>query len=398
MTEIKKNSIIKKRSLFNYNQPINNNIIKNVKYSSQNNLSLLPRKDFNLKHSSKKRLNIIDFIKQKNKFFIENSFDVNGTREFLASKEVAMRAIKLNDEIIDVNTNILVTKNNYTNKNLIKLDYNFKEENKRKSMKTAGNNTISPRKSRKSHKIRIDKELILETKVGSPKKSKKSKKSKKISKSSKKIKNKEIKSVNKENSSNLDSDSSNNNKKEKNKHKNKNIFEKGDRDSLSNLYKFFIDNANEPEDNFNKKLKKELKKVEKMNNNINEKVRKKSINKTNINKKKAKRINSVIIQKKRKDQSAFLFSEISKNLMKNDDLSLSSIGNSSMNDLNNNKANKKVVKRKFSSIQINNRKIKEKLQEKMIKDKDNQKNILIVDKNESNSDKESIISILSDLM
>lgn len=398
MTEIKKNSIIKKRSLFNYNQPINNNIIKNVKYSSQNNLSLLPRKDFNLKHSSKKRLNIIDFIKQENKFFIENSFDVNGTREFLASKEVAMRAIKLNDEIIDVNTNILVTKNNYTNKNLIKLDYNFKEENKRKSMKTAGNNTISPRKSRKSHKIRIDKELILETKVGSPKKSKKSKKSKKISKSSKKIKNKEIKSVNKENSSNLDSDSSNNNKKEKNKHKNKNIFEKGDRDSLSNLYKFFIDNANEPEDNFNKKLKKELKKVEKMNNNINEKVRKKSINKTNINKKKAKRINSVIIQKKRKDQSAFLFSEITKNLMKNDDLSLSSIGNSSMNDLNNNKANKKVVKRKFSSIQINNRKIKEKLQEKMIKDKDNQKNILIVDKNESNSDKESIISILSDLM
>ena len=163
---------------------------------------------------------------------------MNGTREFLASKEVAMRAIKLNDEIIDVNTNILVTKNNYTNKNLIKLDYNFKEENKRKSMKTAGNNTISPRKSRKSHKIRIDKELILETKVGSPKKSKKSKKSKKISKSSKKIKNKEIKSVNKENSSNLDSDSSNNNKKEKNKHKNKNIFEKGDRDSLSNLYKF----------------------------------------------------------------------------------------------------------------------------------------------------------------
>ena len=398
MTEIKKNSLIKKRSLFNYNQPINNNIIKNVKYSSQNNLSLLPRKDFNLKHSSKKRLNIIDFIKQKNKFFIENSFDVNGTREFLASKEVAMRTIKLNDEIIDVNTNILVTKNNYTNKNLIKLDYNFKEENKRKSMKTAGNNTISPRKSRKSHKIRIDKELILETKVGSPKKSKKSKKSKKISKSSKKIKNKEIKSVNKENSSNLDSDSSNNNKKEKNKHKNKNIFEKGDRDSLSNLYKFFIDNANEPEDNFNKKLKKELKKVEKMNNNINEKVRKKSINKTNINKKKAKRINSVIIQKKRKDQSAFLFSEITKNLMKNDDLSLSSIGNSSMNDLNNNKANKKVVKRKFTSIQINKRKIKEKLQEKMIKDKDNQKNILIVDKNESNSDKESIISILSDLM
>ena len=65
MTEIKKNSIIKKRSLFNYNQPINNNIIKNVKYSSQNNLSLLPRKDFNLKHSSKKKIKYYRFYKTK---------------------------------------------------------------------------------------------------------------------------------------------------------------------------------------------------------------------------------------------------------------------------------------------------------------------------------------------
>ena len=393
MAEIKKNSIIKKRSLFNYNQPLDNKIFKNLKYSSQNNLSLFPRKDFSLKHSSKKRLNIIDFIKQKNKFFIENSFDVKGTREFLASKEVAMRAIKLNDEIIDENNNILAGKNNYTNKNLLKIDYNFKEENKTKSTKTVGKNTISPRKSRKSHKIRIDKELIL---ISSPKKSKKYKKSKKISKSSKKIKKKEIS----ENSSILDSDSSKNNKKENNKYENNNIFEKGDRDSLSNIYKFFIDNANEPEDKFNKKLKKELKKVENLKYNKDEKDRKKSINKTNINKKKAKRMNSVILPKKTKSngQSAFLFSEITKNLMKNDDLSLSSIGNSSADDLNNNKVNKKVLKRKFASIQINNRKIKERLQEQMKNDKDEQKNILVVDKTGSNSDKESIISILSELI
>ena len=382
MTEINKNSIMQKRSLFNNNQLSNKNIFKNVKYSSQNNLSLLPRKNFSSKHSSKKGLNIIDFIKQKNKFFIENSFDVNGTKEFLASKEVAMRTIKLNDEIIDVNNNILVGKNNYTNKNLLKLDYNFKEENKRKSIKTVGKNTISPRKSRKSNKIKIDKELILETKVSSPKKSKKFKKSKKMRK-------KEI-SENKDNSI-LDSDSSKNNKKVKNGHKNI-IFENGDKDSLAKIYKFFIDNAYEPEENFNKKLKKELKKVENLNYNKNEKV--------NINKKKAKRTNSVIVQKKKKvkGQSAFLFSETTKNLMKNDDLSLSSIGNSSADDLNNNKVNKKAKKRKFASIQINNKKFKERFQEQMKKDKDAHKNILDMDKNGSNSDKEFIISILSDLI
>ena len=49
------------------------------------------------KHNSK----LLDFIKQKNRFIIKNSFDIKETREFLASKEVAMRVIKLNDEIVE---------------------------------------------------------------------------------------------------------------------------------------------------------------------------------------------------------------------------------------------------------------------------------------------------------
>lgn len=49
----------------------------------------------------KKYSNVIDFIKQKDRFIFKNSYDIKGTREFLASKEVAMRAIKLNDEIIE---------------------------------------------------------------------------------------------------------------------------------------------------------------------------------------------------------------------------------------------------------------------------------------------------------
>ena len=399
MTEIKKDSLIKKRSMFNYNKSLNNKILNNVKFSSHNNLNILSKKELYLSHSSKKRLNIVDFIMQKNKFFIENSFDINGTREFLASKEVAMRAIKLNDEIIEVKNNILTGKNNYTNKNLIKLNYNYFEEDRKKSTKTAGKNTISPRKSRKSrksHKIRNDNEFILES--ISPKKTKKSKKSKIISKSPKKKKNKKIKNENKENNSNTDSKNSSDDKKVK---KHKNIFEKGDRESLSNIYKFFIDNANEPEDNFNQKLEKELKKVENLNHNHNnehnreEKVGRESVNKNKNSpkKKKPKRINSVIV-KKRKGQSAFLFSEKTKNLMKNDDISLSSIGNNE-NDLDNSNVNKKSIKRKFASIQINDRRIKERIQEKMKKDK---KNNFIVEKDISNSDKDSIISILSELM
>ena len=68
--------------------------------SSNNNLTLFSKVDS--KHDQQpKNINVVDFIKQKKKFIIENSFDINGTREFLASKEVAMRVIKLNDEIIE---------------------------------------------------------------------------------------------------------------------------------------------------------------------------------------------------------------------------------------------------------------------------------------------------------
>ena len=68
--------------------------------SSNNNLTLFSKGDS--KHNQPpKDINVVDFIKQKKKFIIENSFDIKGTREFLASKEVAMRVIKLNDEIIE---------------------------------------------------------------------------------------------------------------------------------------------------------------------------------------------------------------------------------------------------------------------------------------------------------
>ena len=62
---------------------------------------------------------------------------------------------------------------------------------------------------------------------------------------------------------------------------------------------------------------------------------------------------------------------------------------------------KKMVRRAYGSIQINNRQVKEniyKQMEKESKDKDNNNDNLIVGKEDINSDKDSIISILSDLM
>ena len=74
--------------------------IKSHQSSSNNNLTLFSK--VNSKHDQQpKNINVVDFIKQKKKFIIEDSFDIKGTREFLASKEVAMRVIKLNDEIIE---------------------------------------------------------------------------------------------------------------------------------------------------------------------------------------------------------------------------------------------------------------------------------------------------------
>ena len=156
MLEVNKKPIVKNRSLFNDERK--KEIVVNHKLLSQNNLSLLTKNKNHLRDSGKKCVNIIDFIKQKNKFFIEDSFDAKGTREFLASKEVAMRVIKLNDEIIEdkINTKEYSVSQN----NLIKLDRDIPDA-KHQSNKIINKRTISPRKSRKKNKLKSDKDLFL---------------------------------------------------------------------------------------------------------------------------------------------------------------------------------------------------------------------------------------------
>ena len=385
MTDINKNSRINKRSLFNDLDDKKKKIIKNVKSSSLNNLNIITRKAFNLERTSKENLTLIEFIKQKNKFFIESSFDVNGTREFLASKEVAMRAIKLNDEIIEEKKENEVKMSCFTNKNLMKIDIdNYNNDViKKKSTKNANKRTISPRKSRKNAKIKMKLDEDFSPKKNTIKPKKKSNKKVKFKKSESKVNSSNLKLSNNDNENNI-------------------IFDKPDNESLSNIYKFFIDNANESEENFNKKLKKELKKVENMKQNKEKskekavKVKRKSLSKKDL-RKRPKRMNSVSVPKK-ETQSAFIFSEINKNLMK-DDIDVSSIGENDTKQKTNEK--KKMVRRAYGSIQINNRRVKEniyKQMEKESKDKDNNNDNLIVGKEDINSDKDSIISILSDLM
>ena len=344
---------------------------KYQKYSSVNNLSLITGK--NMKYNiPKKCLNVIDFIKQKNKFFIENSFDVRGTREFLASKEVAMREIKLNDEIIKEKKN----KKDCSHQSLLALDFNNYKEIylKNKSAKMAGKYSISPKKSRtKSKKLSLKDKETIQNKKRSSKKTK-------DRMSTPKSRNKSIK----ENSSYLDSN------------KDFNIlYGKKIDDDDNNIYKFFIDNAKETEENFQKKLKKEIKKVESIKKK-NKKIHRKSLTKDEIKYKRPKRMNSVIVQKE--TQSLFMFSEYSKNLMVNDDISISSIGfKNERVCLSPKKINKKKVKRAYGSIQMNNKQIKERIRQKIEKNiEDNNNNE--IKKMEINSDKDSIISILSDLM
>ena len=96
-------------------------------------------------------------------------------------------------------------------------------------------------------------------------------------------------------------------------------------------------------------------------------------------------MNSANLKKRKDIKDSFLFSEINKNKMKNDDLELSSIEDDKI-DINN--KNKKPIKRVYGSIQLNNRQIHEALK----KTTENNEKV------EINSEKDSLISILSDLM
>ena len=299
---------------------------------SKNDLILPFKTEKNYANSTKKDIsNIIDFIKQKNRFILQNSFDTKGTREFLASKEVAMRVIKLNDEIIEED----------------------KKNNEDFVIKGINNSNIGKDMAKNKHKLK--------NKIsGVPIKAKfKSNKEIFYDIDFKKFK-KELKNT----KENLNSKGTNGKliHKKKSKHK--------------KTIKSHIESPGKNRNFYSSK--KEFGR-----NQLSVSTSPKKIHSSNI-------LPLHI-------QSQFLFSEINKKLMADDELNLSGIDEN--NDRNS--TCKHNIKEIYYSDINNESKFKNKLKNNIAKeifedDKSQSKNKDIICPN--NSDKESLISILSDLM
>ena len=330
MIEKLKNPIVKRKSQQN---------------PSSNNLSLFQNNETKLTKFSqpnKKVINVIDFIKQKNKFFIKNAFDLKGTREFLASKEVAMRVIKLNDEIIEDDKKIDEDSdiNDIYNTN-IGNDINRKQVNKKIS--------AIPLKS----KFKSNKELFLDTDL------------KKFKKELKKIKEK-INTKDTKDTKEQKEDSIKKSKIKKKKSK------RNKKDSFENL-----------------------------GYSLSPKKKKSNDNLAIINLTSKKKESSIGVPMQKQTQSQFLFSEYNKKLMADADLNLSGIEDMNMSPKIRikNKLKDGVYLTQINNFNIFNEKIKSKINEDIINEEDkskspNKDNIGF----QINSDKESLLSILSDLM
>ena len=276
------------------------------------------------KHNSK----LLDFIKQKNRFIIKNSFDIKETREFLASKEVAMRVIKLNDEIVEEDKRNEFD-SDYKDIYSSNVNYNLDNIKNRVGKKIS---TTNMKKKFSSNKEIFDMNM-------------------------KKFK-KELKTIKEGIYSNKEDKS----KKKKNK------------------------KSKKAKDSSEQKNHKESTIVKAKENNL----QLQSISNAE---------NSIGLNKNKHIQSQFLFSEIHKKLMIDDDLNISEIIDQEKSPKIRHKS--KLMDQIFPSFVNNNSKIyKTKIKNKSCKNiyeekKSNNKekqNIHI------NSDKESLLSILSDLI
>ena len=274
----------------------------------------------------------LDFIKQKKRFIIQDSFDIRGSKNFLKAKEEAMMEIKLDDEILE----------------------EIKAENKNK-YNTNSSFVETKNDTKKFH--RAKKRTYTISPVLRKKKSKYGRKSKHSHFAKNIVENKN---------------------REKNTNNIENIFINNniDHDSKGSdyFYKFILENANETEDNFQKKFDKIIKDAENKQKNKNSK--KSQYHSTLYeNQKNLQKYNSAKV--KRKKISIFDFSEQAKNLMRHEGLKESSILSES--------DNKKLSKRNtFDNIKFShkNNNAFQKLEDKSIV---------------NNSNKDSIFSIL-DLM
>ena len=305
-------------------------------YLSTNATDTTGNKKENIEKKSQKELNINSFIQQKNKFYISKFFNEKETKKFLASKDIALKRIKIEDEIENINNN-----NRIIDKDCKSQKMETKNEEKVKHPIQKGN-SVSPRKKRT--KNLNDKNKILNQ--------------------NKNVKNK------------------NNGKKSDNEIINfkKINTETNYNNDFKDNYNFIIDNEDESEDKFHKKLKKEIKAVKTDKNYSNNKNVNNSRRTQKNNMKKYK--NNMKVNMSEKKMNPFEYSEITKNLMVGKEIEVSSINDDTP-----------------KSPERNQTKKLETLGDK----KDDTKKYLNYKNNSSsqmciNSSHESLMSILSDLI
>ena len=377
---------------------------------SNPNLSTINKKQIIQKKTSKKYLNAIEFIKDKNKFNIKNLFDECGAKKFLQSKEMALMEIKLNDEIKCVN-------NKYNNLNLY--ENSLKLMNKSSNIKENSINIInnSVNANGNEYCIKINKIANLnidENNVNL------------INKSANEDGNENcIKIINKSANieGNYDNDEQTNlypkirrgktigqkkkkkekeirkQKTEKKKFKNKNfdsnnmLIKINDKKSNSHdsysshhIYKFIINNVNESEEKFNERLEMEIKRVKtkRLNSRNNNDYFRSASNKKSANISRGNNIKQCKTSKFTKKDNIFDFSQNAKVLMESNDFDISSI---------NVKANQNKNDSNFLKI-IDSLRKKEIVKKSTFAEEKNNND----DKIEINSEHHSLLSILSDLM
>ena len=308
------NDIIQKKNLSNFSTKIGTN---NTKSNSNKNI--------------KKIENPLEFIKQKKKFNIHNLFDKNGTKDFLESREKAMMEIKLDDEIIVNDTKKEIKVNPAISTINQKININKETKNsksrKRRTVELPSNH----------FKQKKNDSLIQKSNISKMKKKDNPKKHSAIYMSEK---------ISRNNSIDDSKDNNDNNKSNDNIL----IIERKISDSKDSnyLYKFIIDNANEPDEQFYKKLDKIQKKR-------NDKKIRSEISKNNSGKKEKelKRFNSDKNWRYTNKNNIFMFSEKAKNLMKNDSLEISSIDIKKESEI---KSPKKYQSMKIKSSNIKDKK------------------------------------------
>ena len=319
----------------------NFNEYSNMNYSKDNS---------NLNH--KKIENPLDFIKQKKRFFLHNCFDVDGAKNFIESKEIAMKEIKLYEDILYNEDNLK------TDGLLSDIDNNpINKKNSKIKKKKASDKSVKENDNKNKNDNRYKKAIT------------KKKKSK--------CKNNGIINDN------------NNSKENSDKHNNIFFVDKKDNESKEDeskdneyFYKFIIDNADESEEKFHKKLERVIKKVETQKQRIKkEKIFGRAFTTNKINQdKETQKCRSA---KKNTRSNFFVFSEKAKNLMTHDDLELSSISS----------AYKILRTAKDDAVSNYN---------KLSKKEDNNENKKIFGEEENryinNAIKDSIVSILDNLV